>query len=233
MMTIWLISLIALWVNPIICFVISRQTKSKPDQRKKFFLFAVWTISIIAFGLLTKISTASIEADWFILAIFHFAVCVLLWIGLYQKNKIISVLSVLVMIFVFGVGYLLSTIGILGLGFITGEYEPSKDIRINNSTVYREYGLGNATTSWGGTKVCLFTNFYWFPFFEREFFSKQYIGGSNIDKNENFITPENSYVNNSPTFYGNGLEIKYDTVKQEIILFNDHSQDTLHLNRPR
>jgi len=189
------------------------------------------TILIIVVGLLTKISTASIEVNWIILAILHLAICFFLWVGRQQNNKIVNVVSVLVMVVVFGIGYLLSTIGILGLGFITAEYEPSKCLRINNSTVYKEYGVGNATTSWGGTRVCLYTNFSWFPFFERQFFEKGYIGGPDENKNEKNISPKNSNVNNTPTFYATDLKIKYDTIKEEIILSDDNSQDTLHLNR--
>ena len=228
-MTIFLTTLIALWVNPIISFLIVYFTKSKIRIYKNLIIYSIFINSIVVFCLLTNISTTAIEVDFFILAIFHFAICILLWLGFFHKKEIIKVFSILIMFMAFTIGYFLSTVGILGIAFFAGDFEPAKELRINNSIVYKEYGLGNATTSWGGIKVSLSTNYYWFPFLEREFFSKKYIGGSNIDSNQKFITPENSDVNSRPSFYANAFEIKYDTVQNEIILIDNNKTDTLNL----
>ena len=136
------------------------------------------------------------------------------------------------MIVVFGIGYLLSTVGILGLAFASAEYEPLKSIRINNTTVYKEYGVGNATTSWGGIRICLFRNLSWFPFFERQFFEKEYVGGLN-ENMENKIFPKDSYVNSKASFHSDEFTTKYDSLRHELVLSNEDKRDTLHLEPNR
>lgn len=138
------------------------------------------------------------------------------------------------MVIVFGSGYLLSTIGMLFLGIGIAGSEPSRSVRINDSTLYRECNREFVTSSWGGSEVTLFTSYRWFPFIEREFFSKQYI--SDLDKTDNykserFTTPENSRVNTTPSFYGTNFKLTYDTTKNELILLYDSKRDTLYLDR--
>ncbi|MCF8298696.1 MAG: hypothetical protein K9J13_14200 [Saprospiraceae bacterium] len=230
-MTIWIITSIALWTNPIISFVLYKLTKKNQNTRKKLLRIFIGISILVITGLLSNISTTSTSADWIILALLHLSICFFIWIGLLQSNRLINLISALTLIVIFGIGYLLSTIGILGLGFITAEFESTKSIRINNNTVYKEFGVGNATTSWGGIKVCLYRNYSVFPIFERKFFEKSYIGGDEDDKSKFNIKPENSYVNNKPSFYANSFELTYDTVNQEIILSETYRKDTLHLRK--
>lgn len=197
-MTVFLTTLIALWANPIISYFIVYYTKSKIQISKKLFILSIFIISMVVICLLTNISTTVIEVDFFILAIFHFFICILLWQGYYYKNEIVSSFAILFLIIAFEIGYYYSTVGIIATLFVVKEFEPSKEIRINKSTVYKEYNFGNALTSREGTKLSLFTNYYWFPFFEREFFSKQYIGTgafqNSIINDSNIINPNKDII---------------------------------------
>src|ERR1035438_3984683 len=152
----WLISVLSLWLNPLISILLFRYVNDDPKRGKKIIRRFFWIMIVIALGLLTKISTTLVEIDWIILAVFHLLISFFIWFGIYRKNKIIKVLSIVIMIIVFGVGYLISTIGLLALGWVSMEYNPTKCIRINNSTVYKEYSHGIVTSSWGGVSVCLY-----------------------------------------------------------------------------
>lgn len=229
-----IIALFALWVNPLIGLLINIEIDKRPDQKKKYVLLSVGTITIIGLALFTGISTASLYVDYFLLGLLYLAICVLLWIGASLNDKPVSILSIVLMVIVFGSGYLLGTIGMLILGIGVAESEPSRTVRINNSTLYREYNLGFVTSSWGGSEVALFTSFRWFPFVEREFFSKKYVGDlykSNPGKSERFTTPDNSRVNTTPSFYGTDFKLTYDTTKNELILSYGSKRDTLYLDR--
>ncbi len=230
----FIIALFALWANPLIGLFINIGIDKRPEEQKKYVLLSVGTIAVIGLALFTGISTVSLYIDYFLLGLFYLAICVLLWIGVSLNDKPVSVLSIVLMVIVFGSGYLLSTIGMLILGVGVAESEPSRSVRINNSTLYREYNLGFVTSSWGGSEVAMFTSFRWFPFIEREFFSKQYIGDlykSDPGKSERFATPKNSQVNTTPSFYGTDFKLTYDTTKNELILSYGSEQDTLHLDR--
>jgi hypothetical protein len=227
-------ALFSLVANPIIGMALVKGSKHRPDQQKKLMRVSVGVLAFVSLALFVDVSTSSDAADWLFLGLFHLAVCVLLWLGTSLKNKVSSISSTILLVFVFGLSYLLSTIGLLGLAFIMDNFEPSRSIRINNSIIYREYGRGNATTATGGAEVSLFTSFRWFPFVERAFFSKQYISGfdkTDYNKHERFTTPKNSPINNTPTFFGTNFKLTYDTTKNELILSYEQRRDTLHLDR--
>lgn len=231
---IFIIALFSLVANPIIGMVLVKGNRNHPDRQKLLARVSVGTLAFVSLALFTNVSTSSDAVDWVFLGLFYLAVCVLLWLGTSGKNKISLIFSSVLLVILFGLSYFFSTMGLLGVAFIVGEFEPSRSVRINGSTLYREYGRGNATTATGGTEVSLSTSFWWFPFVEREFFSKQYISGfdkTNDNKQERFTTPENSPINNTPTFYGANFKLTYDTTKSDLILSYEQTRDTLHLDR--
>ncbi len=225
-----IVALFALVANPIISLILVEATKPRPHWRKKLVRVSAGILALVILALFTNVSTSSGTTDWAFLGLFHLSICVLLWLGASLNDKPVSILSIVLMVIVFGSGYL-SSISFL---LVVSESEPSRSIRINNSTLYREYNRGFAFTSWGGSEVTLFTSFRGFPFIEREFFSKQYI--SDLDKtddykSERFTTPENSRINTTPSFYGTDFKLTYDTTKNELILSYGSKRDTLYLDR--
>lgn len=133
--TVFFIALFSLAANPIISLILVKATKPRPNWRKRLVHISTGILALIILALLTNISTSSGATDWAFLGLFHLAICVLLLVGASLENKITSIFSIALLVFVFGVSYLLSTIGILGLAFIMGEQEPSRSVRINNSTL--------------------------------------------------------------------------------------------------
>ena len=71
-------------------------------------------------------------------------------------------------------GYLLGTLGVLGLAFVVGDYEPRSARALAPGLSCRTYGFGNATTAAGGTVVEVFAHPRWAPFLERSLFRRAY-----------------------------------------------------------
>ncbi len=138
----------------------------------------------------------------------------------------------MILIIVFGIGYLISTFGFfLFTIFFVPAITPHNYQRINSSTIYKEYNSGIEDSKLGRVQVCLYKNYKYFPFFEKKFFQKNYIHDPN-NEYVNKISPENSKINNKPSFGASSFKVKYDTLKNEVILQSDNNYDTLHLNEP-
>ncbi len=196
-MTEWLIILIALWTYPIIGYFLFFLTKKKIELRKKIFK-VILTISILAIlGILTNISTTITALDWIIITIPFLAVTILLWWTQFQTSKSIKIIGTIAMIFVFGAGYLSSTIGALGVGFVIEEFETSNEIWLDNGLIYKEIILGNATSDYRGKRIEVYKTIKWLPLIEWQVTSKEYF---------------NVMVYRQP------LNVKYNSVNQELYL---------------
>jgi hypothetical protein len=220
-MTTWLITLIALWTYPIVSFIVIRLTRNKPKIRKRIIWYLILTNLIAAFGLLTNISTTLKELDWVIVTSFYFTICFLLWLGFQQKNTIVKILSVLVMVCVFGIGYLSGTIGALGVGFVTAEYDTRIEMWLGDGIIYKETTLGNAVSDYRGKRVEIYKTIPWLPLIEWRTEKKVY---------KNYIT-----------YMTSPLTVKYKPEEKKIYLSasmwwqNEHKQvewsDTLSIER--
>ena len=78
------------------------------------------------------------------------------------------------MAIVFGLGYLLSTIGILGVGFVLGDYDTSSQTHISKNLIYKETTLGNAISDYRGKRVEIYKTISWFPIIEWRILNKEY-----------------------------------------------------------
>lgn len=238
MESIWLIMTISLIANPILSFILVKLTKNYPKFQVRLFQITVSIIIFILLCLLADISTTNEVIDFICLGIAHLSISVLLFLGFYHKGKELRYPALILMLLFFGFGYLLSTIGALGLGLISGSYTPKRTVQINDDILYKEYLTGGAFTSTDGAIVVLYETYSWLPFLEREIFSKSYIGGGHLEynqyKNLKFISPKDSKINNTRSFRAMSLDIDYDRKNNILILstqkFNETLRDTLYLN---
>ena len=75
---------------------------------------------------------------------------------------------------VFGIGYISSTFGILGVGFVLGEYDTSVETRISKNLIYKETSLGNAISDYRGKRVEIYKTISWLPIIEWRILDKEY-----------------------------------------------------------
>lgn len=170
----FLIILLGLWAYPIISLLLFRFTKNRLGLRKQvFFVSSILTL-LALFGLLTNISTTLSELDWLIFSAIYFTISLVLIWTQFQKNKLLKVFGLVAMFIVFGFGYLSGTIGILGVGFVIGEYDTEYEDWLGTGIIYKESLLGNAISDHRGKKVELYRTIPWFPILEWRIQEKVY-----------------------------------------------------------
>jgi hypothetical protein len=170
-----LITLIALWTYPILTFFVFRL--GRRYNNLKTINLTIATILVLTTLFLTfDISTTSIEVDWILLTTYYFGLCFLLWSVVHLKAKLFKILGYIIMTFVFGLGYFSGTIGILGVGFVTGGFVPRKQNKIESNLTYKETGLGNAFSDYRGVRVELYKTYKYLPFIERRISTNAYYG---------------------------------------------------------
>jgi hypothetical protein len=129
-------------------------------------------ITIIAawFG----ISFVNETLDWVFITIPFLFFCVLVWRTLFLKGRIGRILGIVLMVIVFGIGYLSGSIGALGVGFVTASMESDFTSVYDDGIIYKEYSLGNAISDYRGKRVEISRKLKWIPFLERDVVQKSY-----------------------------------------------------------
>ena len=74
---------------------------------------------------------------------------------------------------VFLFGYLSASVGILGVGFITNEYEADATHHFKDDITCIEITLGNVTTDYRGRRFEVWKRISWFPFLEKKVTEKE------------------------------------------------------------
>ncbi|MDI9311325.1 MAG: hypothetical protein QM535_14030 [Limnohabitans sp.] len=168
------ITLISLWTYPIIALFIIGFTEKKFIVRKKIILISFIVSIITLIGILSNISTTFSEFDWILVTSIYFTTSLLLWWMYSNKRIIIKSAGILLMILIFGLGYLSSTIGALGLGFVTGEYSTDTEKWFDNGIIYKEYSLGNTISDYRGKRIEIYKTIPWLPIIEWQVQHKEY-----------------------------------------------------------
>ena len=143
---------IALLIYPFLGNIVVK-TFSRRENKTKTIKWITGIALLVVMSFHFKISTIVPLLDWILITLPFLSISCLLWLTQYQSRKIIKIVSVISMIIVFGIGYILSTIGLLGLGFIVAEYEPNRRIKLSANLEYRETWLGNALSDHRGKEI--------------------------------------------------------------------------------
>jgi len=170
----WLTVLIALWTYPIITFIIVKIAINKSQFKRAVNISTAIITILTLLGLVFNVSTTIKLIDWIALTSTYFSVCLILWYCFFSKMKLIKILSILGMVVVFGIGYISSTFGILGVGFVLGEYDTSVETRISKNLIYKETSLGNAISDYRGKRVEIYKTISWLPIIEWRILDKEY-----------------------------------------------------------
>jgi len=184
----WLIILISLWIYPILTYVLARLTRNRIFFKRRLIKITLGITFMSIFGLTTNISTTNKAIDWILLTSIYFSTCLFLWLVYNQSNRILKILAGIAMICIFGFGYISGTIGALGVGFVSAEYNTKIEKWLGDGLIYKETPLGNAIADYRGKRVEIYRTISWFPIIEWRIMHKEYF---------NFIT------------YGNDLQVNY------------------------
>jgi len=115
------------------------------------------------------------------------------------------------MIIIFSIGYVSGTIGALGVGFVTAEYECDHVKWFDNGIIYKEYSLGNAISDYRGKRIDINRTIKYLPIIEWRLESKQYY---------------------NLAVYGQPLDVNYDIEQKTFFLSAERrwSDSTYHWN---
>ncbi|MCC6411883.1 MAG: hypothetical protein IT270_09495 [Saprospiraceae bacterium] len=167
----FLIILIGIWTYPIISFILLWLTKNQLELRRQLIITSCILTALAFFGLATNISTTLSELDWLIVSSIYLTISLALTWTQFQKNKILEFFGFIAIILVFGVGYILGTIG---LGFAVAEYDTDYEAWLGGGIIYKESNLGNAVSDHRGKKVEIYKTIPWFPLVEWRTEVKEY-----------------------------------------------------------
>lgn len=138
------------------------------------------------------------------------------------KNIIVEIISGLLMFIVFGAGYLLSTIGVLGLAFILNDLAIDREMRLNNEITYKQYHLGNALSNYDLIEVSIYKKTWWLSGIEKKIATKKY----DVDVTNNIGIVSLTRPN---TLHSYNFKVKHIASKKEVILLETLKGDTIVL----
>lgn len=148
--------------------------KNKPITKRNILIVSLIISLLSIFGLVFSVSTTIKVLDWILLTSCYFSICLMLWHLMSSKMKIVKYTSIVLMILVFGIGYFSATFGILGVGFILGDFDTNNEIWLNNGLIYKETSLGNAVSDYRGKRVEIYRTIKWLPILEWRIEKKEY-----------------------------------------------------------
>jgi len=213
----FIIILVAIWTYPIIGFLLFRFTKTNEIIRNRI-IGTVTGISITAvIGYLVNVSSTSTELDWLFFTIPYLLISIFLWWAFYHNTKAIKSLAVFGMALIFGLGYFLGSVGILGIGLGIGDYQTDSETWYDNGFIYKETSLGNAIADYRGKRVEISNTIPWLPILEWEVETKEYFGRAvyknrlevefNSDKKEFYLSTIDQFID-STEFWTDTLKIE-------------------------
>ena len=170
-MDIFLITLISLWINPILGYVLMKFIKNK---------FRIYLILLFAFisilqllSIVYEVSFTSINVDFIFASIFYLGISFYLWLLFYSNNKLLKIIGIALVILIFSLNYLLGTIGALGVGFAINNWKTSQEIKLEDNYIYKEISLGMALDDFRGKRIEIFKQFGSLPL-EKKIMEKSY-----------------------------------------------------------
>lgn len=178
--------LIAIYLYPILGFIIYRLSKNNRRLRKNAYLIVTALFLITYLGFLFKVSFTVSVLNWIMITTPFLFLCVTLWWTKLQKNLFINSVGVLAIYVIYFLSYFLGTFGILGVGFAVSDHEIVSEKWFDDGYIFREYHLGNATSDYGGIKVTISKTIPWFPLFDKQVYERSYnLYGLNLKAHHN------------------------------------------------
>lgn len=131
------------------------------------------------------------------------------WLLYQQRQRLLRILGMLGICFIYTLCLITATVGTLGLKFIAGDSEPTRTTLLSEALELKEYWTGNVTTE-GGYEVEVVGRSVWLPGSERILVSRRWVGGD------------------MPA--GQNVGIRYDDVGWAVYLRGSGSQERIDLD---
>ncbi|WP_423147070.1 hypothetical protein [Rubrolithibacter danxiaensis] len=160
---------IGLLATPILAYLLYK----KFSINKNIIAWLLGSLSVLALCWFFDISFKGDTLDFVLPISLYISYCYLMFHLFQLKNKLAKFFACFVAAVPILAGYLVATLGILGLMMVSLDFESERTVDLGNDSYFREYGHGNATTDDGGLKVDVYKYLPWFPLLEKRIFSKR------------------------------------------------------------
>lgn len=147
---------------PILAGALYQQYKNSPKYKILILSLSVYLIIYFIF-IFFSISFFGDFADLIMLCLLYFTYSNFIFRVFKFRKKIISIPLFIISLLPIAIGYLASTIGMLGLMFTIDEYLIIENSQLSNKIYYRKYRFGNATTDDGGYNFEILKTYNYFP----------------------------------------------------------------------
>jgi hypothetical protein len=215
-----LIILFSLWFYPVFAKVSMVLTKGDQYRRNRIAYISSGISGLVILAICFNISTTSLVVNYLLLSIIYYTISFLLLLAYSSKDKATKIISGIAMFCVFGLGYLVSTIGMLGVMMASGDAEPIRTIKFSDNIIYRQYGSGGATVDVNTITISICKTII--PGLQREIVKKTYTEGYYIKG-----SPTND---TSPTLYSTDFSVKYNAEKQQVVLLDSVKKEIINLS---
>jgi hypothetical protein len=154
---------------PIVAFIIS---KRQILSRRQLFCFYSF-LAVLGLGRIFNLSFRGDAFDMLLPVGLYLGYCILVFYLLKIDNKFFRLVTFIIGFIPIVLGYIMATVGFLGVMMISGELGATKSTDLQDSFYFREYGYGNATSSDGGTIIEFYKSPKWFPIIEKRLLTKK------------------------------------------------------------
>jgi hypothetical protein len=162
----------ALLVGPALAYCTSTYLLgTRPETAVRTLLVTLGWLAVVLMGLVSGVSLRDLRTECLWLASGYLAYCMVAC-SLVRVRGFRHLGAALALPLV--AGYLISTIGIIGVGLIAAELVPRAAGPLGTSYRFAIFRFGNATTSDGGAEVRFYRQVDGVPMLERRVFSERY-----------------------------------------------------------
>ncbi len=151
----FVISILALWICPIGAWVTIHLSRGRLRLRRNVLTVCGSLTFLTLVSTFLRLSTTSLVINWLLLANAYFTFCLLTWWSIYTKKWFAAIPGALLGFGTILLGYVLSTIGAIGLGFIVSGETANEEAFLQERYNYRQIPLGNAVADHRGATVVL------------------------------------------------------------------------------
>jgi hypothetical protein len=158
--------IISLLLYPVLGWIVVFFTKDKRPLLRKLLIVSGGMSFAIVLASVMGVITISSGVNWLLLTIPYLFLCLLLWTGKRWGSQLFKRLSNLLMIIVFGIGYLLSTIGSLFTLFAVSDLDTDQRLSLSKNLIYFERNIGQGPDpSVRMKEIEIYKKISWLPVF--------------------------------------------------------------------
>ena len=148
---------------PVCAYLLWKKLKTNKNYLMTFYSFIVFLGTLRLFNL-----TFYGDIFDYVLPIgVYLGYCILIFYSLLIKSRFLKLISFIIGLTPVIIGYVVATVGFVGIILISANLVPEKTVKINDKLYFREYSYGNATSSEGGKEIEIYKRVTTLPFIEK------------------------------------------------------------------